>query len=146
VHIPHTPIRLGGLLLGSLIITVLIFFNKTLMALYPALSLWKHVLIGTVVCFIAESVFQLVRVLFFVGDMGLGESKLFFEECYLRYLLSLVLSFFVSFQVQQQVINELHGDNKLAFDYDGQTIAFGKIVIAGTWRSWGEQRMIKPVL
>jgi hypothetical protein len=33
---------------------------------------------------------------------------------------------YLGFQVQDQVINQMHGDNKLAFDYDGRTVAFGK--------------------
>ena len=33
---------------------------------------------------------------------------------------------YLGFQTEQQVINELHGDNRLAFDYNGRTIKFGE--------------------
>jgi hypothetical protein len=33
---------------------------------------------------------------------------------------------YLGFQTEQQVINEMHGDNRVAFDYEGKTIKFGK--------------------
>ena len=33
---------------------------------------------------------------------------------------------YLGFQTAQQVINELYGDNRIAFDYKGTTISFGK--------------------
>ena len=33
---------------------------------------------------------------------------------------------YLGFQTEQQVINEMHGDNRLAFDYEGRTISFGQ--------------------
>jgi hypothetical protein len=33
---------------------------------------------------------------------------------------------YLGFQTEQQVINEMHGDNRLAFDYVGRTIKFGE--------------------
>jgi hypothetical protein len=33
---------------------------------------------------------------------------------------------YLGFQTEQQVINEMHGDNRIAFDYNGMTIKFGK--------------------
>jgi hypothetical protein len=33
---------------------------------------------------------------------------------------------YLGFQTEQQVINEMYGDNRLAFDYEGRTIQFGK--------------------
>jgi len=35
---------------------------------------------------------------------------------------------YLGFQTEQQVINEMHGDNRLAFDYNGKTIFFGQNV------------------
>ena len=35
---------------------------------------------------------------------------------------------YLGFQTEQQVINEMHGDNKIAFDYDHKTITFGENV------------------
>jgi hypothetical protein len=33
---------------------------------------------------------------------------------------------YLGFQTEQQVINEMHGDNRLAFDYNGRLVKFGK--------------------
>ncbi len=33
---------------------------------------------------------------------------------------------YLGFQTEQQVINEMHGDDRLAFDYKGRTIKFGE--------------------
>ncbi len=33
---------------------------------------------------------------------------------------------YLGFQTEQQVINEMHGDNRIAFDYDGELISFGQ--------------------
>ena len=33
---------------------------------------------------------------------------------------------YLGFQTQQQVINEMHGDNRIAFDYGGATVQFGE--------------------
>jgi len=38
---------------------------------------------------------------------------------------------YLGFQTQQQAINELHGDNRLVFNYKGNTIKFGENVY--TW-------------
>jgi hypothetical protein len=38
---------------------------------------------------------------------------------------------YLGFQTQQAVINNVHGDNRLAFDYNGRTITFGENVY--TW-------------
>lgn len=33
---------------------------------------------------------------------------------------------YLGFETEQKVINEMHGDNRLAFDYNGRTIKFGE--------------------
>jgi len=38
---------------------------------------------------------------------------------------------YLGFQTEQAVINDMHGDNRLSFDYQGQTITFGENVY--TW-------------
>jgi len=35
---------------------------------------------------------------------------------------------YLGFQTEQQVINEMYGDNRVAFDYEGKTISFGENV------------------
>jgi hypothetical protein len=38
---------------------------------------------------------------------------------------------YLGFQTEQQVINEMYGDNRLAFDYEGIAVKFGENVIPG---------------
>jgi hypothetical protein len=38
---------------------------------------------------------------------------------------------YLGFQTEQQVINDLHGDNRLAFNYTGKTVTFGENIY--TW-------------
>lgn len=47
---------------------------------------------------------------------------------------------YLGFQTQQQVINEMFGDNKIAFDYEGRTISFGKNLY-----SWDFEEMIRAI-
>lgn len=35
---------------------------------------------------------------------------------------------YLGFQTEQQVINEMHGDNRLAFEYEGKLVTFGENV------------------
>lgn len=35
---------------------------------------------------------------------------------------------YFGFQTQQQMINELHGEDKISFEYEGKTVAFGEHV------------------
>ncbi len=37
---------------------------------------------------------------------------------------------YLGFETQQQVINEMHGDAKIAFDYEGKTIKFGENIFS----------------
>ncbi len=37
---------------------------------------------------------------------------------------------YLGFQTEQQVINEMHGDNRLAFDYNSKTIKFGENIFS----------------
>lgn len=45
------------------------------------------------------------------------------------------------FQIQQQVINEMSGDNRVAFDYEGRTIKFGQNIY-----SWDFEEIENTVL
>jgi hypothetical protein len=43
---------------------------------------------------------------------------------------------YMGFQTEQQMINEMHGDNRLAFDYQGRVIKFGENIY-----SWDFQQL-----
>src|SRR5262245_16582328 len=59
--IPYTPIKISGLLLIALILTVLIIAEKKFFRLNEQSSIWKLTLLGGAIAFIAEVVFQLIR-------------------------------------------------------------------------------------
>lgn len=51
---------------------------------------------------------------------------------------------YLGFQTEQKVINEMYGDNRIAFDFEGKTFTFGKNIyswdfdeIVGVMRSYG---------
>ena len=47
---------------------------------------------------------------------------------------------YLGFQTTQQVINEMYGDNRIAFDYNGTTISFGKNLY-----SWDYEELLSTI-
>jgi hypothetical protein len=41
---------------------------------------------------------------------------------------------YLGFQTEQKVINEMHGDNRIAFEYEGKTLLFGKEIYSWDFR------------
>ena len=99
-HILHTPINVGGLLLILLLSTILIVFIKKLSRQNNSLSILTLTLYGTIICFFAEFLFQLIKLLTendnalkdrFI-DLSIGVISITFFGG--------VLSFFVSYQIK----------------------------------------------
>jgi len=67
-HISNTPINVGGLLLIALFLTILIIFIKKLVIQNSSFSIFRLTLAGTIICFIAEFVFQLIKLSTENGD------------------------------------------------------------------------------
>jgi cytochrome bd-type quinol oxidase subunit 2 len=98
--IPNTPIDLRGLLLIVLLLIILITFIKSKNRHDISLSIVKLTLAGTLVCFVAELVFQFIKLLvnndepfndritdFYVGVLGIT-------------LFAAAISFLISFQIK----------------------------------------------
>ena len=60
-NIPHTSIRIGGLLLMILLISVIIVFQKKLLKKYMEKTIFQLTMLSSLVCLISETIFQLIR-------------------------------------------------------------------------------------
>gem|GEM_PF-2050123 len=99
-HIPHTPINVGGLLLIILLLTILIVFIKKLVRQNSSSSILTLTLYGTIICFIAEFLFQLIKLLT-QNDSTLKDRFIDFSIGVIGItFLGAVLSFFVSYQIK----------------------------------------------
>lgn len=101
--IPYTPIKINGIILGAIFITILIIAQKEILKIAPSSSITKLVLIGTTIIFIAELFFQCIRSFastsnliydFFSGVINITIANVFF-------------SFFVAFQLKTKRTKKL---------------------------------------
>ncbi|MBX3240190.1 MAG: hypothetical protein KIT80_02955 [Chitinophagaceae bacterium] len=99
-HIPYTPINVSGFLLLVLLLTILIVFIKKLVRQDSSFSIFRLTLTGAIACFIAEFVFQFIKLLVENGNLLKGRLIDFCAGVIGIAFLSTVLSFFVSYQVK----------------------------------------------
>lgn len=99
-HIPNTPINVGGLLLIALLLTILIIFIKLLVKQNSSFSTFRLTLAGAIICFIAEFVFQFIKLLTENGDTLKDRLVDFCTGVIVITFFGGVLSFFVSFQIK----------------------------------------------
>lgn len=59
--IPYTPINISGLILVALLLSTLILAQKKCIQLQPEISIMKLTLLGSIICFSSEIIFQTVR-------------------------------------------------------------------------------------
>jgi len=101
-RIPSTPIRIDGLVLVCYIIMILICFEKGLLKTQPSKGILSLTLLGMFMCFIAETVFQIIRI------PTLGTPSLTERIYYLIYgtigisIFALVFSFLIAFQLKKK--------------------------------------------
>lgn len=106
-RIPATPIRIDGLILVGLLLTVLIMAEKQFLRNNPNTTIFNLTVIGTTICFLAEIVFQAIRQPFI-------NAYTFSEHLY-YYLLGIIvvtlygaaLSFLIAFQLKRKNIKQL---------------------------------------
>ena len=99
-YIPNTPINILGLLILLSILVTLIFLNKRIMQLNKSISVFHLVLIGTFVCFLAETIFQIVRQPTLQVETVGERIKYFLHGVIGVTALSVAISFFVAFQIK----------------------------------------------
>lgn len=95
-YIPHTPIKIYGLLVIGTILTVLIFAQKELLRKNATLGIIELTLLGTAICFIREFIFQIILSFTETSD------KLYHFIVALTSItiICAFLSFFVAFQLK----------------------------------------------
>jgi len=94
--IPHTPIKLYGLLFFGFTLTILILAQKEFLAKNTMLNVVNLTLLGAAICFINEAIFQLILSFTEVSN------KLYYiiKGTITTTILWTVLSFFVAFQLK----------------------------------------------
>jgi hypothetical protein len=99
-RIPLTPIKIDGLLLTALIISILIFSQKSFLKIYNDLSIFKLTLLGSSICFLAELFFQLIRQPTLNAEGFNEKSFYFFLGVIGVTLFGTIFSFFIAFQLK----------------------------------------------
>ncbi len=106
-YIPGTPIKIDGLILLSILITILFFSQKEFLKSQPELTLFKLTLIGTLICFSSEIVFQLIRQLTLDGYHPTERIRYFARGVFGVTIFAAVVSFLVAFQLKTKKTNKL---------------------------------------
>lgn len=99
-NIPRTPIRIGGLLLMILIISVLIVFQKKLLKKYPEKSIFQLTTLSGFVCLISETIFQLLRQPTLDSDFWGDRIENFAVGTIGITILGTIISFLIAFQIK----------------------------------------------
>ena len=102
-NIPSTPIHISGLTLIIIIITVLIFAQKSMIMTNPDARISELTFVGTLIGLFAEIFFQSVRV------FTLEEDKLhYFLKGVIGVTIAMaIISFLISFQIKTKKTNQL---------------------------------------
>ena len=106
-RIPTTPIKVDGLLLVVLLLTILIIAEKRFLKVNPDSTIFKLMVYGTTICFLAEIVFQAIRQPFLNAES--------FSDRFYYFLLgtigitaySAAFSFFIAFQLKRKKTGQL---------------------------------------
>ncbi len=96
----HNQISIVGILISGIIITTLIFAQKKILKLNPDSSILKLTMLGALICFISEFVFQIIRQATYHEDT-IGERILDIAHgTFGVTLVATVFSFFIAFQLK----------------------------------------------
>lgn len=106
-NIPHTPIRISGLLLMGTILTVLIISHKKILKLNSDTSILKLTLWGSLICSISEAIFQLLRQVTINADTLADRIYYFALGTIGITIFGASLSFFVAFQLKTKKTGQL---------------------------------------
>jgi len=106
-NIPHTPIRISGLLLITLITLVLIAFQKQLLRLDREKTIVQLTVLGGFMILPAEIIFQVVRQLTMEADEFNDRIYTVSRSAILITIFGLVFSFLVAFQLKTKKTGQL---------------------------------------
>jgi len=99
-YIPGTSIKIDGALLILTLVAVISLLCKTLLKLDSIMSVLKLTLLGALVCFNAELVFQLIRQ-GTADNVSIGEKVTgFFRGLFVDVSLCITICFLTAFQIK----------------------------------------------
>lgn len=98
--IPHTPMKISGLLLGILMIGVLIVALRAVLNLNPELSVLKLTVFGMAICLVAEIIFQTIRQPFLTANSISDRLYYYLLGTIGVSVFAAAFAFFISFQLK----------------------------------------------
>lgn len=98
-RIPATPIKIEGLLLVGLLLTILIIVQKGFLKSNPDTTIFNLTVLGATICFIAEIIFQAIRQPFLTAGTPNEHLHHFLLGTIGVTIFGTILSFLVAFQL-----------------------------------------------
>ena len=98
-HIPDTPINIDGLILIGLITLVSYLFQKQVLKLHPDTNVFRLILLSTLVCFIQEIIFHVIK-LFLQREEATADYVFYF---FLGVIGTSLISCFISIPIAFQL-------------------------------------------
>jgi hypothetical protein len=105
--IPQTPIKIDGIILIGLLLTILIFAQKKFLKLQPETTIIKLTLLGTIICFSSEVIFQTVRQPTLIADTLNDHIYYFLLGTIGVSLFGTAISFLTAFQLKTKKTGQL---------------------------------------
>lgn len=100
-------IKIDGVILVGLLLTILISAQKKLIKLQPEISIFKLTILGTIICFVSEAIFQIIRHPTVIADTLMDHVYLFFLGLIVISLFGTVFSFLIAFQLKTRRTEQL---------------------------------------
>ena len=105
--IPMTPIKIHGLILFGLLVTILIMAQKKLLKLHPKATITKLTLLGILICFSSEVIFQTLRQTTLNTETFKDRIFYFFLGVVSITIFGTVISFLTAFQLKTKKTGQL---------------------------------------
>lgn len=99
--IPYTPINLSGTIIFMLILLITILSQKEFLNRKSNIKVYELTLYSTLICFIAEIIFQGIVIFFYLDDISFYS---FMAKVIIMTIYGGVISFFSAFQLKNKKI------------------------------------------
>jgi hypothetical protein len=105
--IPFTSLKIRGLMLIALLVTIVISALKKFLKTRPEITIIKLTLLGTIICFVSEIIFQMVRQLTPIAETFNDRIYYFLLGVIAITTFGAVVSFLSSFQLKEKKTGQL---------------------------------------
>ena len=105
--IPGTPIKISGLLLVGVILTILILAEKNFLKKHPDQTIFNLTILGSAICFFAEFIFQSFRQAFIMADTFSDRLYFFLLGTIGISIFGAAFSFLIAFQLKTKRTGQL---------------------------------------